>query len=117
MTGSAGWLLANSNTKNSLDGLGALKGAPCTITDITYDDNGNAIVEFSWTSISGKVVTREMNVEAGRGIKDIIVDREAGTFVVQYTDDTLSDPKPLPEIPDNTILFDESTIENVEFVL
>ena len=59
-------------TRESLLGLGALKGAPCTIKSITEVDGGQKVT-FEWTGTSGTKQTSEMTVKNGVSITDIDV--------------------------------------------
>ena len=52
MTGLQAYVLSKKYTKQSLDGVGALKGAPCTIKSTTETDEGTIVV-FEWTGTSG----------------------------------------------------------------
>ena len=61
---------AKKYTADSLDGLGALKGANCTIKSTTPKDDGTEIV-FEWTGISGTKETTTIlvkNGEQGNGV-------------------------------------------------
>lgn len=61
---------AKKYTAESLDGLGALKGANCIIKSTTPKDNGTEIV-FEWTGISGAKETTTIlvkNGEQGNGV-------------------------------------------------
>lgn len=50
----------------SLVGAGALKGAPCTITSITHDDENHVTeVVFKWTDDNGDEQTDTMSVPDG----------------------------------------------------
>lgn len=71
MQGIVSFLLANSNMEDSLNGLGALKGAPCVLSSIEEitNDEGNVIgnrLTFEWTGISGAVETKSFNVMNGK---------------------------------------------------
>ena len=64
------YALSKKYTQKSLDGLGALKGANCTIKSTTPKDNGTEIV-FEWTGISGTKETTTIlvkNGEQGNGV-------------------------------------------------
>ena len=61
---------AKKYTADSLDGLGALKGANCTIKSTTPKDDGTEIV-FEWTGTSGTKETTTIlvkNGEQGNGV-------------------------------------------------
>lgn len=93
MQGIVGMLLANANTEESLNGLGALKGAPCTIYDIEdiLDEKNDVIgtkITFEWTGNDGKKLYRSFDVMNGKDGKD-------GAFSGDGND---------PEIPEVDIL-------------
>lgn len=67
----ATYILCQSYVRSSLDGLGALKGAPCTIKSIEEVEGGNKVT-FEWTGESGTKQTRTM----------IVKDGEAGVSIV-----------------------------------
>jgi len=52
-------------TEDSLDGIGALKGAPCEILSIENSDDGTHTITYQWTSNSGKVLQDTMTVKDG----------------------------------------------------
>ena len=57
-------------TRESLLGLGAVKGAPCTIKSITEVDGGQKVT-FEWTGTSGTKQTSEMTVKNGVSIPSL----------------------------------------------
>ena len=59
MTGLQAYVLSKKYTKQSLDGVGALKGAPCTIKSTTETDEGTIVV-FGWTDNNG--ITKETTI-------------------------------------------------------
>lgn len=59
--------LAKKFTKDSLNGLGALKGSPCRIKSITKA-NGVSVVTFEWEGLDGTIKTSDMSVEDGTPI-------------------------------------------------
>lgn len=52
-------------TKQSLDGVGALKGAPCVVRSITDGADGTHTVTFEWTDENDVKHTSEMVVNDG----------------------------------------------------
>lgn len=76
--------------KDSLDGVGALKGAPLVVTgktDILNADNvkvGTRLT-FQWTSNSGVVSTDSLDLRNGRGIKEFNVD-STGHLITTFDD-------------------------------
>ena len=62
-------------TRESLLGLGALKGAPCTIKSITEVDGGQKVT-FEWTGTSGTKQTSSITVSDGVSITSIDIDSD-----------------------------------------
>ena len=62
--------IAKSYIKKSLEGVGALKGAPCTIKSIAEVDGGQKVT-FEWTGTSGTKQTSEMIVKNGVSIPSL----------------------------------------------
>lgn len=61
------WILANSNTSNALEGMGAIKGKNATISSITPIDGGNQIT-FAYTLDDGTQQTSTLDVLDAYGI-------------------------------------------------
>lgn len=59
--------LAKKFTKDTVIGLGALKGAPCRIKSIEKS-NGVSTVTFEWEGLDGTIRTSDMSVEDGTPI-------------------------------------------------
>ena len=64
MNGIIAYALSKKYTQKSLDGLGALKGAPCVIKE-TKTVEGGTEVTFEWTGISGATETQTILVKNG----------------------------------------------------
>lgn len=108
------YVLAKNYVNESLDGAGALKGAPCKIKSITPSTDGtHTTVTFEWESNSGTVYESELQVingESGMGIKGARID--SGHLILIYDDDTEQDVADLPvktvEVGDTeTVEYDE----------
>ena len=69
------YVLSKSFTKKSLDGQGALKGAPCTIKSTTKVSDGTNIT-FEWTGTSGTKQTSTIKVMDGLSIADVDVNAD-----------------------------------------
>ena len=67
--------LSKKYTKDSLIGMGALKGAACTVTDITKE-NGINKVTFEWTAADDSKRTSEMLVADGATITKVEVNED-----------------------------------------
>ena len=61
--------LARSYTKSSLVGLGALRGANCTIKSIVETASGSTVT-FEWTGTDGSTQTSQLNIENGKDGQD-----------------------------------------------
>ena len=92
MTAEEAYVLSKSFTKKSLDGQGALKGAPCTIKSITEVDGGQKVT-FEWTGTSGKKQTSEMTVKNGVSVTGVS-DKGNGVFTLLLSDGSETDPIP-----------------------
>ena len=71
-------------TEETVIGLGALKGAPCTIKQIeeVKDTNGNVIankITFEWTATDGTVKTDTITVKNGTGEEGTVIELEQAT--------------------------------------
>ena len=75
MTAEEAYVLSKSFTKKSLDGQGALKGAPCTIKSTTKVSDGTNIT-FEWTGTSGTKQTSTIKVMDGLSITDVDVNSD-----------------------------------------
>lgn len=80
--------LAKKFTKQSLIGLGALKGAPCTIKEIIKNDTSN-IVTFEWTGTDDSKQTSTMVVENGISIKKVEVNEDTNELIVTLSDNSI----------------------------
>ena len=56
------YALSKSYTDKALLGIGALKGAPCTIKSQTETDD-SYIITFEWTDTSGASQTSELTIK------------------------------------------------------
>ncbi len=69
MKGDEALVLAKGYVDDSLDGLGAVKGSPCTIKQISEIDGGHRIT-FEWIGTSGASETSSIDVKNGDPGKD-----------------------------------------------
>lgn len=77
-------------TEETVIGLGALKGAPCTIKQIeeVKDTDGNVIankITFEWTATDGTVKTDSIVVKNGTGEEGIVIELEQATASTTWT--------------------------------
>ena len=79
--------LAKKFTKQSLIGMGALKGAPCTIKNIVKGEDSNTVT-FEWKGTDDSTQTSTMIVEHGISIKKVEVDENTNELIVTLSDNT-----------------------------
>ena len=97
-------------TKESLLGLGAVKGAPCTIKSITEVDGGQKVT-FEWTGTSGTKQTSEMTVKNGVSVTEIS-DKGNGTFTLLLSDG--SESEPIHTVKGDPFTYSDFTAEQLE---
>lgn len=108
--------ISKAYTNVTVEGAGAIKGAPCTIYSIE-DIEGGHRVTFKWTTNSGHEETSTMDVmdgepgPAGRGIKLVQQKEGESSIVIYYTDGTHSDPIVIPTVKGDPGFSPEITVE------
>lgn len=79
------YALSKTLLEKSLDGLGVIKGSPCTLESIDGIDGGNRLT-FKWKGESGAIERRHVDVANGVGIEDMkIIDEH---LIIYLTDGT-----------------------------
>lgn len=78
--------MAKKYTNESLVGVGALKGAPCTIKNIEKEDRVSKVT-FEWTAADDTKRTSEMLIEDGATISKVEVN-EKNELIVTLSDNT-----------------------------
>lgn len=87
------YAMARKYVNDTVNGLGAVKGAPCTISSIVEDSDGSTIT-FSWTGIDDTTQTQtlkipygisetekeEISVELQKYVEDLIQKSEPGSI-------------------------------------
>lgn len=79
-------VLSKKYTDDSLVGVGALKGSPCTVKDIQKENGVNKIT-FEWTATDDSTRTSEMLVADGATITKVEVG-EDNELIVTLSDNT-----------------------------
>lgn len=93
--------VAKAFTKQSLDGMGALKGANATIAS-TNKENGTTTIVFEWTGISGQKEQTSITIEdgikgdPGVSIESVNIDKN-NHIIITYSDKTTQDAGELPK--------------------
>ena len=96
--------LSRNYTDKVSEGLGAIKGANCTIKSTTKTD-GNSLVVFEWTGTSGTKETASITVKDGVSIVSISID-ENNYLVCTMSDGT--EKKAKIELLDNVYTKEET---------
>ena len=71
---------AQSYTKDTVNGMGALRGAPCTISSIDEIENGHR-VNFAWTANDGSIHTQSMDVRNGDSEASDLTEEQINTLL------------------------------------
>lgn len=82
--------MSKKYTNDIVVGLGderIIKGASCTIKNITKENNAN-IVTFEWTAENGQKETKTMTIEDGTSISSLNVNNE-NELVITLNDGTV----------------------------
>lgn len=108
MKGIQAFALSKKFTEDTADSLGSLKGAPCQIDSIVYDEEaGTVTITFSWTGTSGQIQTDTAVLHDGEpgepgvpglGIKSTKIKTIEGEkhLIITYDDGTTEDAGVLP---------------------
>ena len=81
------YALSKKFTEDTAIGLGAVKGAPCTISSI--QDNGDSTtLTFKWTGDDGTVQSSTMTVKNGVSIIDVSIDETTNILTCTFSDGT-----------------------------
>lgn len=116
MNAEESYVLSKGYTNKSIEGLGTIKGASCTIDAITPSADGQyTTVTFGWTGSAGTHITQDMivyNGDDGLGIKDVNLAEvdDKPHLIITYDDDTEKDAG---EIPVPTV--EVGRVETVEY--
>ena len=112
--------LARAYTKQSLNGVGAIKGKPCTIKKIEEDTEKNAnIVTFAWTDNTGVERTSTMKVKNGLTIKKISVSNKDELIIEDFNENVYkSDPldfKTYAKLDEDGVILDDNLPEFLKY--
>ena len=90
---------AKKFTKDTVVGLGALKGANLVVDSIVYNDaDMRTEVNVSWTGTDGSSQSGVAYLPYGVGIKSVRLDDTEENFIFTNTDGVDLDPVPLPKV-------------------
>lgn len=88
-------------TDETADEFGGLKGANCQISSISYDADGNTVIDFLWVNTAGKTVSDTAIIkkgnkgDKGNGIKELKFNAD-GKLVAVLDDGTETTPVLMP---------------------
>ena len=90
---------AKKFTKDTVVGLGALKGANLVVDSIVYNDTDmRTEVNVSWTGTDGSSQSGVAYLPYGVGIKSVRLDDNEENFIFTNTNDIDLDPVPIPKV-------------------
>lgn len=91
------WILSQAFTKETADEFGAVKGAPCTVGNVSYDADGNTVVELVWTNSAGASRTTNVTIKAGLSTKAVSINDENHLIII-LSDDSEIDAGVMPSL-------------------
>lgn len=110
------YALSKKYTKESLEGMGALKGKNCIISSIEPTENGN-VITFSWVLDDGTQKTDSlfvMNGEEGTSIISMYID-ENNHLIAILSDSTQLDAGEVPTLSDDVeIIIQEEVSKQID---
>lgn len=110
------YALSKKYTKDSLEGMGALKGKNCTISSIDPIKGGNRVT-FTWTLDDGTPQTTTMDVidgEDGASIVNMIID-DKGHLIVTLSNSAVIDAGEIPTISEDVEqIIEEEVAKQIE---
>ncbi len=87
---------AKRYTNETVIGMGALKGAPCTVKSVTPVTGGNEVI-LSWTATDGSVTENSFVVKDGVSVVGVSIDTTTNNLVVELSDGSAKNAGVLPK--------------------
>lgn len=87
---------AKRYTNETVIGMGALKGAPCTVKSVTPVTGGNEVI-FSWTATDGSVTENSFVVKDGVSVVGVSIDTTTNSLIVELSDGSTKNAGVLPK--------------------
>ena len=100
MNGLQSYILSKKYTEQSLNGVGSLKGAPCTIKSTTETSEGTEVV-FEWTGTDGTTETKTITIKNGVSITDIEINSN-NHLICTMSDGSTIDAGEVPNVKGDT---------------
>ena len=94
------YALSKKYTDKSIEGLGAIKGAPCTIKSTTETSEGTEVV-FEWTGTDGSTETKTITIKNGVSITDIEISGN-NHLICTMSDGSTIDAGEVPNVKGDT---------------
>lgn len=94
------YALSKKYTDKSIEGLGAIKGAPCTIKSTTETSEGTEVV-FEWTGTDGTTETKTITIKNGVSITDIEINSNKH-LICTMSDGSTIDAGEVPNVKGDT---------------
>jgi hypothetical protein len=92
--------VAEKYTRDSLVGLGALKGSPCTISKVEEVSDGTEVT-FKWTGDDGSTNTRKIKVKDGISVVSASIG-SGNHLLLTLSNDNVIDAGVLPTVDDSS---------------
>lgn len=87
---------AKRYTNETVIGMGALKGAPCTVKSVTPVTGGNEVI-LSWTATDGSVKENSFTVKDGVSVVGVSIDTPTNSLIVELSDGSTRNAGVLPK--------------------
>ena len=94
------YALSKKYTDKSIEGLGAIKGAPCTIKSTTETSEGTEVV-FEWTGTDGTTETKTITIKNGVSITGIGINNNKH-LICTMSDGSTIDAGEVPNVKGDT---------------
>lgn len=87
---------AKRYTNETVIGMGALKGAPCTVKSVTPVTGGNEVI-LSWTATDGSIIENSFVVKDGVSVVGVSIDTTTNSLIVELSDGSTKNAGVLPK--------------------
>ena len=102
---------AKRYTNETVIGMGALKGAPCTVKSVTPVTGGNEVI-LSWTATDGSVTETSFVVKDGVSVVGVSIDTTTNSLIVELSDGSTKNAGVLPKGEKGDTGFSPTITEN-----
>lgn len=102
---------AKRYTNETVIGMGALKGAPCTVKSVTPVTGGNEVI-LSWTATDGSIIENSFVVKDGVSVVGVSIDTTTNSLIVELSDGSTKNAGVLPKGEKGDTGFSPTITEN-----